>query len=449
MKERVALSLTLWLFCAVAPARAREATALTLTQAITIALEQSPLLRAARYEVEAAQAGVEQARAGFLPRLNLQESFTRADNPVFAFSSKLNQGRFTQSDFEVRRLNDPGEMNNFRTSFSFEQPLYTAGKAALGFTRAQLSREATIRGLERTQQEVIFQVAKAYYGVLLAQADLAVVQAALQAAEANRNLARDRFETGLVVESDVLSAEVRLASLTEQQISTRNQVTLAKAAVNDVIGRPLEEPFAVEDHLSRLPGRDSQLEELETLTLQKRPDYQKLGLEEQALERGIALAQAEFFPTVSATANYEVNRFNFAANGQASWFVGIVAQWNLFNGLADRAKVAESRANLARVQALRARMASTIMLEVKEAFLQLKSAEERIGVANRAVTQAMESFKIVTDRYQAGLTTMVDLLASEAALTQAKGNLSRALYDYNVSLTSLELAVGTISKDSF
>lgn len=105
MKELVALSLAFWLFCAVAPARAQEGAAnLTLPQAIAIALEQNSLLRAARDKVEAAQASVEQARASFLPRLDLQESFTRADKPVFAFSSKLNQGRFTQSDFDVQRL---------------------------------------------------------------------------------------------------------------------------------------------------------------------------------------------------------------------------------------------------------------------------------------------------------------------------------------------------------
>lgn len=422
---------------------------LTLTQAIEIALEKSPLLQAARHQVEAAVAGVDRARAGFFPKLDLGESFTRADNPVFAFSSKLNQGRFTQADFDVNRLNNPEATSNFRTNLSFAQPIYTGGKVSIGFEQAKLNRAATVQGFDRTRQEVIFQVARAYYRVLLAQADLEVVRSAIQAAEANLNLARARFEAGLVVESDVLSADVRLASLKEQEIIAQNQLILAQAALNDVMGLPLDEPFEIRDRLIQRPARSERLEELERLALTRRPDYQRLGFEERASERGIALARAEFLPTLRATATYELNHLSFAANGQDSWFVGVIFQWNLFNGFGDRAKVAEARAGFKRIQATRAGMASRIRLEVKDAFLKLKAAEERIGVAKGAVTQAEESLRIVKDRYEVGLTSIVDLLANESALTQARGNLTLALYDYNVGLANLELALGTISGDSF
>lgn len=422
---------------------------ITLSRAIEIALGKSPLLQAARHQVEAAVAGVDRARAGFFPKLDLSESFTRTDNPVFAFGSKLNQGRFTEADFQVGRLNNPEAITNFRTTLAFSQPIYTGGKASLGFELAKLTREATAQGFDRTQQEVIFQVARAYYSVLLAQVNLEVVRSAIQAAEANRDLARIRFEAGLVVESDVLSADVRLARLKEQEITAQNQVVLAKAALNEVMGFPLDEPFEVVDRLIQRPARSERLAELEGLALERRPDYQKLGFEERALSRGIALARAEFLPTLSATASYELNHLNVAANGQDSWFVGVVLQWNLFNGLEDRAKVAEARARFEETKALRARMASRIQLETQEAFLRFKAAEARIGVAQWAVTQAEEALRIVKDRYEAGLTTIVDLSGSEAALTQARGNLTQALYDYNVSLAALELAVGTIGKDSF
>lgn len=422
---------------------------LTLTRAMEIALEKSPLLQAAQHRVEAALAGVEQARAGFFPTLNLHESFTRADNPAFVFSSKLNQGRFTAADFDTNRLNNPGAMSNFRTSLSFAQPIYTGGKASIGFQQATLHREATARGFDRRQQEVLFQVARAYYGLLLAQADLEVVRSAIRMAEANRDVTQARFETGLVVESDILSADVRVSRLKEQEIVAQNQAILAKATLNDVIGLPLDQPFEAVDRLIQRPARFDRPVELEERALTQRPDYLKLGLEERVLGRGIALAQAEFHPTLSATANYELNHLSFADNGRDSWFVGVVFQWNLFNGFHDRAKVAEAKARFEETQALRTRMVSGVKLEVKDAVLRLKAAEERIGVTRKVVVQAEESLRIVKDRYEAGLTTVVDLLTSEAVLTQAKGNLTQALYDYNVGLAGLELALGTMSKDSF
>lgn len=432
------------------PARAQgTGQPLTLPRAIEIALERSPLLRAAGHELEAAAAGVDRARAGFLPRLDVGESFTRSDNPVFAFSSKLNQGRFTAGDFSIDRLNDPDPVNNFRTGLTLTQPLYTGGKATLGVERARRQQEAVARGAERQRHEVIFAVARAYYAVLLAQADLGVARAAMEAAGASRDLARARFDAGLVVESDVLSAEVRLADLREQVLAAESRAALAAAGLNDVMGQPLDEPVDVADSLAEPAPPPGALPELEGLALDRRPDYQRLRAEEQAQQQQVALARAEFLPTLNATGSYDVNRRDFAAGAQESWFVGLALQWNLFNGFADRARIVEARAGLDRLHALRERLASAIRLEVRDAYLRLRTARERIGVARGSVAQAEESLRVVRDRYQAGLTTIVDLLQTEAALTRARGSLIRASYDASLARAALELAMGTISAESF
>jgi outer membrane protein len=432
------------------PAHPEESTgSLTLLQAIDIAREKSPLLKAAQYQVTAADASVARARGGFFPRLGFEESFTRSDNPVFAFSSKLNQGRFTQSDFAINSLNSPDPITNFRTGLAVVQPLYTAGKTTIGLEQAKLTREATAEGLDRRRQEVIFQVARAYFGVLLADADGESVQAALRAAEANHQVAQDRFAAGLVVESDVLAAEVRMARLREQAILAESEKSLSRASLNEVMGRSLDEPVTVADRLALRPLRADERETLEARALDRRPDYRRIALEARVAERAIALAQAEFLPTVNGRASYELNQLDIAANGQGSWFVGLSLDWNIFNGLADRAKIAEARARLHELEAVRAGAASRIRLEVKDAVLSLKAATERIQVTERAVTQAEEALRISRNRYESGLTTIFDLLGSEAALTQARASLTRALYDQNLGIARLELAVGTIAKESF
>ena len=422
---------------------------LTLPQAIEIALERSPFLKAGRHEVEAAGAGVDRARAGFLPKVDLSEGFARSDNPVFAFSSKLNQGRFTATDFAIATLNHPDPINNFRTAITLSQPLFAGGKTVFAYDQAKLDHGATRHRLERREQEVIFQTARAYYEVLLAEADLEVVRAALRAAEATRELARDHFGVGLVVESDVLSADVRLAGLKEQEIVALNGVELSKASLNEVMGRPLDEALEVAPQVTERPPTNDGGDHLGTLALTTRPDYLGLGLEERARARGIDAAQAELFPTVSATASYELNNLEVVTKGQDSWFLGLMLQWNLFNGFGDRARIAEARARLAETRAVRDGMSNRIRLEVKDAHLRLRAATARIGVARRAVTQAEDSLRIVRDRYDAGLTTIVNLLSTEAALTEARARLTRALYDRNVADASLELALGTIGKDSF
>jgi outer membrane protein len=448
--EMAALAVASLVLLSTTPARPEESSGtLSLLQAIDIARERSPLLRAAQYQVTAADASVARARGGFFPRLGFEESFARSDNPVFAFSSKLNQGRFTQSDFAINSLNSPDPITNFRTGVSVVQPLYTAGKTSLGLERAKLTREATAEGLDRRRQEVTFQVARAYFGLLLAEADVESVRAAVRAAEANHEAAQARFAAGLVVESDALAAEVRLAGLREQAILAESQTSLSRASLNEVMGRSLDEPVTAADRLALRAAQAAEQQTLEARALERRPDYRRMVLEERAAERALALARAEFLPTVNGRASYELNQLDLAANGQWSWFVGLSLEWNIFNGLADRARVAEAQARLHELEAVRAGAASRIRLEVTEAFLSLKAAAARIHVAERAVAQAEEALRIYRDRYQSGLTTIFDLLGSEAALTQARASLTRALYDQNIGVARLELAVGTISKDSF
>lgn len=422
---------------------------LTLERAIEIALEQSPLIRAARHDVQAAEAGVDRARAGFLPRLDFSESFNRSDNPVFVFGSKLNQGRFTQGDFEIDRLNTPDAVNNFRTALSITQPLFTGGRASLGLDRARAGREAASQGSERQRQEVIFAVARAYYRVLLAQADVQVLRSALSAAAGIAEVARSRFEAGFVVESDLLSAQVRQAALHEQTITASSRVVLAKAALNDVLGRELETSFEVSDALAPRPAPTLSDPSLESLALERRPDYRRLQAELRAADGTLALARREFLPTLSAVGSYELNRRDLIGGTQDSWFLGLSLQWNLFNGLADQARVKEATALLERGHALLARTASAVRLEVKEAVLAARAAEERIEVARRAADQAAESLRIVQERYAAGLTTLVSVLSTEAALTDARASVSRAVYDVNVAHARLDLATGTIAGERF
>ena len=122
----------------------RKARPLSLADAISLALEHSPLLQAAQQQVAGKTAQVTQARANFLPKLDVQESFAASNSPTFAFSSKLNQGQLTRQDFNLNRLNHPGAINNFRTNVSFVQPLYTGGRASLGTEQARLQYQASV-----------------------------------------------------------------------------------------------------------------------------------------------------------------------------------------------------------------------------------------------------------------------------------------------------------------
>lgn len=424
-------------------------TDLTLAAAVKLALERHPALRAAGHQTAMAAAGVDQARAAFLPRVDFSEGVTRSDNPVYAFGALLNQGRFTQADFAVERLNHPDPLTNWRTNIAGSVPLFVGGRTVLGYQQAEIGREVAERGRARVEHEVIFGVIRAYYGILLAQEAQATVDAAVRTAEANLASAESRYEAGMVVASDALAARVRLARLKEEAIAAANQVRLAHAGLNDAMGVALDQPYRITGSLDLPPLRHERLEGLEALAREQRPDYRQAALEEQRLEKEVLRAKGALLPTMHLMGNYEVNNRRFSADGQDSWSVGVVLNWNLFSGGADRARIVEAQASHQRVAALRERQASAIALEVRDAFLALQTARERVTVAKDAVAHAEESLRIVQDRYDNGLTTIVELLDSETALTAARTNLTRTLYEATVGQARLELSLGTLDRARF
>jgi outer membrane protein TolC len=422
---------------------------LTLAAAVRRAVESHPALKAAVYQEAAATARVDQARAGFFPRLDFSEGVTQSDNPVYAFGSLLNQGRFTAADFALDKLNNPGAITNWRTNLTGNLPLFVGGRTYLGYQQAQLGHESVGLGKARLAQEVTFGVVRAYAAILLSQEALTTVEASLRTAEANLAAAQARHETGMVVASDALAARVRVARLKEEAIAAANQVRRAQAALSEAMGLPQDREYRVAGQLELPASPPDQPAALREIALQHRADYRQALLEEQRLDKDVLKAKGALLPTLHVMGNYEINNLRLATEGQDSWSVGVMLNLNLFNGGADRARIAEAQAQRARVAALRERLANAIELESRDAFLAHQTARERIGVAREAVTAAEESLRIVKDRYEAGLTTIVELLDSETALTAARTGLTRTLYDATVSRARLELSLGRLDHERF
>ena len=163
--------------------------ALSLQQAVQIALGENPALAAARSQVEIAEQRVVQGRSGFLPRLNVSEGLQRTNNPTQVFSNKLNQENFMTSDFAINRLNQPNAINDFGTNFTATWPLYDGGRSWHGWQQGKIGKDASAYALERSRQQVIAHTTAAYAGVLLALENLAVVEGTLKIAGANLTVA--------------------------------------------------------------------------------------------------------------------------------------------------------------------------------------------------------------------------------------------------------------------
>jgi outer membrane protein len=418
---------------------------LTLEEAIKIGLEKNPRIAMARSQIDASNARVTQSLSGLYPRVDFSESFTRTNNPAQAFSFRLNQERITTRDFDPARLNDPSSINNFAGTLSMSMPIYDAGQIRIGVSQARLGQESASLAADRVRQEVITGVVAAYANVLLAQDQLEVIHQTLETAKASEKIIRSRLQSGLVVRSDLLRAEVRIAELEQERLHARSLVYVAKASLSAAMGVESDALFnlvPLELKGSNSPGV---LDRWVQTAVKSRPDLKEIRHREVIADQEVKKARMAHLPGLYLAGNYELDSEDFDQIG-SNYTLGIVLRANLFSGFGIEGRVQEALATLRQVKAAARQLELAVGVETRRAFSLAQSAFDRIRVAEAALDQAEEGLRIVRSRYENGLFTIVNLLDAEAALQQARTLHLRSLYDHKVAMAQLHLAAGIIEE---
>ena len=422
---------------------------LTLQQAVTIALEKNPLRKAALADTRVAFADVREARSVLMPRLMFSETATRGNDPVYVFGSELRQQRFTNADLALNRLNTPTPIGNFSTRFGGTWNLFDSFASWHGVNRAKQMNNAAGHQLARTEQEIVFRVVDFYYAVLLATKQLEVAEQAVQTSQAIMDRSQARFESGLVVESDLLTAKVRMAARQQELIRARNNLDFARAQLSTAMGVPVESVFQPAEALAEHTFPVPVLQEIEKKALANRPDLKRIQSEEAAQQQSVAMAKSSFGPRVNAFAGWEMDNPTFVAGGGGNnWLGGVEVQFDIFQGGAKRAELARERALQERVTAMKQVAGDGVRLEVRRAYYDLDSARQEIEVARAAIAQAQDSLRINQNRYDGGLTTITDLLGAEEATRRSQTDYWEAVYRFHTSYANLELASGTLNPQS-
>ncbi|MEW6127258.1 MAG: TolC family protein [Acidobacteriota bacterium] len=416
---------------------------LTLPLAVEIALRTNPLMRATSAGREIADAQLGEARAGRLPVLQFNETLTRSNNPVFVFGSLLEQGKFTAQNFDLKSLNNPDALNNFRTSLTLKLPLFDQRQTTTRIAQAQIRQQQADTQTSQAQQQLRFEVLRAYYGVLLAQTKKAVADEATKTAEADVKRIRDLVEVGMVVTSDLLSAEVQLADFRQQQIQAEGDIAIAYAALNTALGMPINTSQKITGQLVEKNFAVAQADELIRQALENRPDYTRASLSVRASEEQTRGAKSENLPRVDLFANFGASNKSFA-KGSSDYLVGASVTFNLFDaGRKNRINQADAARALANAE--KDQLAGQIRFEVVRAHQQFVSARERLTVASRVIDRAQEALRIVQARHREGLTNITEVLQAETALVRARLNLVAARYEHYVGYANVLLASGKLT----
>jgi outer membrane protein TolC len=408
----------------------------TLERALKQALAANPDALLAQQRIVAAQAGLDQANAAFWPRVQFQSSYAGTDNPMLAFGSILNQRAYSSS----LNFNDVPAVDDLNTRGLLTVPLYAGGRNIATRKAATADTEAARQDNAAVQNALGFEVSRAFYTVLKTRQFIRAAEAAVSSFEASLEVANKRLKGGSILKTGVLDIEVRLAQAREDLVRARNANALALRALRNLLGIDTGE-FEVADTIPSISAPDSG-------DFSGRPELAAARQREQAAQEKVRAAKGGYLPRVSAFGSLDYDYGWKYDNGGGSWTAGAMLQWDLWDGKLTRAKVQEANANLESAREEQHKLRLALDLEVEQARLGLKAANERLGVTEQAVAQAEESASLTRARFAQELALSKDVVDSETALVAARVRRAEAEADRQIATAALRKALALPQLDT-
>ncbi|GAG76498.1 unnamed protein product, partial [marine sediment metagenome] len=220
----------------------------------------------------------------------------------------------------------------------------------------------------------------------------------------------------------------------------RNNLRLSRESLANLLSLS-STSLKLEGELSFEPLKIS-LEEAIDRALKERSDLKNLKLQKEMSEVAVKLTEVQNRPRLALIGNYQ---YQNPSGGEdewgEDWNLNLVLSIPLFDGWANRARVAQRRSQIKQIDLSLRGLEAGIDLEIKKAFWDLEASEERIYAQEKNIEQAEEALSIADVRYKSGAITNLEVLDAQLALTRVRLGYLKALYDHNVARAELEKAM--------
>jgi outer membrane protein TolC len=335
-----------------------------------------------RRDADAARARLKETQSAWYPRFDFNQDFTRGNNPVYVFGTKLTQRQFTQADFALNQLNTPTPLDNFQTRFSGQWRLFDSGETWLHQRSAKRFVTAADLQTEQARQDLILEVVKSYYGVLVMKENAKAADEAVKTAEASEHRMETMHKAGMLVDSDLLSAKVFLSQMQDRQIQAQNSLALAEMQLAREMGLAVDTPTEPTGVLAEPSVPTKPIQEWIQTALQERPGLRAAQLEEAAMGDERKATKAEFGPKIGLFGSTERDAMTLGGGPSGTnWTAGARLDFNLFAGGAQKARLAEAAASESKAKHNVEWLRSGVQMEVRKAFLDGNAAAQRAAAA--------------------------------------------------------------------
>ena len=408
---------------------------LTLDKALEIALDENPTIKVAAEEIALKKVASKEAWQSLLPEASLNGSL---DHTIKAAEMKLNDMSF--------KMGQDGT-NTANAGLSINLPLFApAVYRAMSMTKTDI--ELAVEKSRASELDLINQVTKAYYQLMLAQDSYEVLQGSYKLAEDNFNVVNAKYQQGAVSEFDKISAEVQMRSIKPNVISAANAVTLAKLQLKVLMGITADVDIKTDDNLTNYESMlfANQLKE-EDMSLENNTTMKQFELNMKLLEKNVKSLKTNFMPTLSMSFSYQyqslynpnINFFDYTWSNSSSLMFNLSIP--LYRA-SNFTKVKSARIQMRQLDWNRIDTERKLNMQVVSYRNNMTASSEQVVSNKENVMQAEKAIQIAGKRYEVGKGTVLELNSSQVSLTQAQLTYNQSIYDYLVSKADLDQVLG-------
>jgi outer membrane protein TolC len=412
---------------------------ITLDDALSIALSDNPTIKVAEQQIEVKRISKDEAWQALLPSADFSGT---VQYTVLAAVMKLNGMEFKMGQDNTSTWNGQVQVS----LPVFAPTVY----ATMNLTKTDLDN--AIEQSRSSKLDLVNQVTKAYYQVILAQDSYDVLCKSLEQAQKNFDVVKSLYELGGTSEYDKISAEVQLRSLNPTVIQARNAVNMAKLQLMLLMGIDPETDIVIEGSLE---DYEDQLY-AESIgagdyTLDNNTNLRQLKMNETMLNQTLKVQKMNFMPTLALAGTYSFQslyndnwkfyNYDWAKSSSVvlSLSIPIFRMGNFTKIRSTKLQISQLNENIDYTR-------KQLDIQVRSYIDNMKANAEQVASNHEAIEQAEKGREIASKRYEIGKGTILELNNSEVSLTQAKLTYSQSIYNYLAAKADLDKVLGNEEK---
>lgn len=410
---------------------------ITLDKAIELALSDNPTMKVAEKDIQLKEISKTEAWQNLLPSVTLDGAI---QYNIKVASIKMEAMGMTQ---EIKMGKD--DSNTWNGALQVAIPLYApAVYKAMNLSESDL--QLAVEKSRGSKIDLINQVTKAYYQLMLAQDSYEVLNENYRLAVANYDIVNKMFEQGRVSEYDKINAEVQKNNAWPSVVSGKNSVELAQLQLKVLMGITADVKFVIADNLKNYESEMAN-SLANDINLNNNSSLKQIDLQSELLFKQRKMLQASFQPTLALVGSYQyqsysnpnwnIGKYNWSGASSITLSLSIpIYKASNFTSLKtnkiQQAQLVETRTNTERM----------LNMQAQSYIDNMTASAEQLQSNKAAVKLAEKGVEISQKRYDIGKGTILELTNSQVSLTNTRLSYNNTIYDYLVAKSDLNKVLG-------